>query len=57
MATGKGKHGAPVVLDVEGFEAAATNPERVYFLALGLTKLDLAEYYLDVGDGTARLSR
>ena len=57
MATGKGKHGAPVVLDVEGFEVRVTNPQRVYFPALGLTKLDLAQYYLDVGDGIVRAVR
>jgi DNA ligase D len=28
-----------------------TNPDRVYFPALGVTKLGLVEYYLAVGDG------
>ncbi|MDQ1697842.1 MAG: hypothetical protein QOJ03_3195, partial [Frankiaceae bacterium] len=31
-----------------------TNPERVYFPARGETKLDLARYYLCVGDGIVR---
>ncbi len=31
-----------------------TNPDRVYFPARGETKLDLANYYLSVGDGIVR---
>lgn len=31
-----------------------THPERVYFAALGKTKLDLVEYYLAVGEGIVR---
>jgi DNA ligase D len=31
-----------------------TNPDRVYFPARGETKLDLANYYLAVGDGIVR---
>jgi DNA ligase D len=31
-----------------------SNPERVYFSARGETKLDLAHYYLSVGDGIVR---
>ena len=31
-----------------------TNPDRVYFAARGETKLDLARYYLSVGDGIRR---
>jgi DNA ligase D len=31
-----------------------TNPDRVYFPARGETKLDLARYYLAVGDGIVR---
>ena len=31
-----------------------TNPDRVYFPATGATKLDLAEYYIAVGDGIVR---
>ncbi|HEX8095042.1 non-homologous end-joining DNA ligase [Jatrophihabitans sp.] len=31
-----------------------TNPDRVYFPATGATKLDLAEYYLAVGEGIVR---
>ena len=31
-----------------------TNPDRVYFPATGATKLDLAKYYVAVGDGIVR---
>jgi DNA ligase D len=31
-----------------------TNPDRVYFPATGATKLDLAEYYIAVGEGIVR---
>jgi DNA ligase D len=34
-----------------------TNPDRVYFPATGLTKLDLVRYYMSVGDGIVRAVR
>ncbi|GAA2542891.1 non-homologous end-joining DNA ligase [Winogradskya consettensis] len=34
-----------------------SNPDRVYFPELGLTKIDLANYYLSVGDGIVRALR
>ncbi len=34
-----------------------TNPERIYFPALGATKLDLVNYYLAVGDGIVNALR
>jgi len=34
-----------------------SNPDRVYFSARGETKLDLAKYYLSVGDGIVRALR
>jgi DNA ligase D len=34
-----------------------SNPDRVYFPALGTTKLDLANYYLSVGAGIVRALR
>lgn len=34
-----------------------SNPDRVYFPATGATKLDLARYYLSVGDGILRALR
>ena len=34
-----------------------SNPDRVYFPALGATKLDVARYYVSVGDGIVRALR
>ena len=34
-----------------------SNPDRVYFPARGETKLELARYYLSVGDGIVRALR
>ena len=57
MASRKGEFGKPVVLDVDGFDVRLSSPERVYFPARGETKLDLARYYLSVGDGIVRALR
>lgn len=51
MASRKGEFGEPVYLDIAGHEVKLSSPERVYFSARGETKLDLANYYLSVGDG------
>jgi len=45
---------AAVELDVDGHPVRISNPDRVYFSARGETKLDLARYYLAVGDGIVR---
>jgi DNA ligase D len=47
----------PVELDVDGRTVRVTHPERVYFPAIGATKLDLAQYYLSVGEGIVRALR
>src|SRR6476661_1873718 len=39
------------LLDVAGREVAVSNPDKVFFSALGLTKLDLVRYYLAVAEG------
>ncbi|WP_250038078.1 non-homologous end-joining DNA ligase [Paractinoplanes maris] len=39
------------------FTVRVSNPGRVYFPELGLTKLDLVNYYLAVGDGIVRALR
>ncbi|HWD75106.1 MAG TPA: non-homologous end-joining DNA ligase [Solirubrobacteraceae bacterium] len=44
----------PVDLTVGGRTVRITSPDRVYFSARGETKLDLARYYLSVGDGIVR---
>ena len=57
MASSKGKFGEPVVLDVAGHEVRLSSPERVYFSERGETKLDLANYYISVGDGIVNALR
>lgn len=47
---GHAEHGAPVELEVAGRHVAITNPNKVMFPRQGGTKLDLARYYLAVGD-------
>ncbi|HEY8455747.1 MAG TPA: non-homologous end-joining DNA ligase [Actinopolymorphaceae bacterium] len=46
--------GKPRVLEVAGRDVTITNPDKVLFPDLGLTKLDLVEYYLSVADGALR---
>ena len=48
---------AHVVLEVGDRTIRISNPDRVYFPARGETKLDLARYYLSVGDGIVRALR
>ncbi|GAB7040337.1 MULTISPECIES: non-homologous end-joining DNA ligase [Catenuloplanes] len=49
--------GPAVVVEAGGYEVRVSNPDRVYFPVLGLTKLDLVHYYLAVGDGIVRALR
>jgi len=46
-----------VALTVGERTVRLTNPDRVYFPAHGWTKLDLAQYYLSVGEGIVRALR
>ena len=46
-----------VELDVDGRVVRISSPDRVYFSARGETKLDLARYYMSVGDGIVRALR
>ncbi len=39
------------VLEVGGREVRVSNPDKVYFPAAGITKLELVQYYLDVAPG------
>jgi DNA ligase D len=41
-------------LEVAGRTVQVTNPDKVFFPARGETKLDLARYYIAVGDGALR---
>ncbi len=42
------------VLRVAGREVEITNPDKVFFPALGRTKLDLVQYYVAVAEGALR---
>src|ERR1043166_9128293 len=44
-------------VEVGDYQVRVSNPARVYFPDLGLTKLDLVNYYLAVGDGIVRALR
>ncbi len=46
-----------VELQVGDHAVRISHPERIYFSARGETKLDLARYYLSVGDGIVRALR
>ena len=46
-----------IELEVGDRTIRISNPDRVYFPARGETKLDLARYYLSVGDGIVRALR
>ncbi|MFC3966279.1 non-homologous end-joining DNA ligase [Nocardia jiangsuensis] len=53
-----GKSSSPALeLDVGGRAVRISNPDRVYFPELGLTKLDLVQYYLSVGPGIVNALR
>jgi DNA ligase D len=49
--------GAPIEVPVGDRVVRVTNPDRVYFPEIGLTKRDLVEYYQAVGDGIVRALR
>ncbi|WP_194828721.1 non-homologous end-joining DNA ligase [Nocardia sp. XZ_19_231] len=52
------KSAAPAIeLSVGEHTVRVSNPDRVYFPELGVTKLDLAQYYLSVGDGIVNALR
>src|SRR5437762_11594029 len=46
-----------VELSIGARTVRISNPDRVYFSARGETKLDLAHYYMSVGDGIVRALR
>ncbi len=51
------EHGDPVELVADGRTFAITSPNKVMFPERGETKLDLARYYLDVGEAIMRTLR
>src|SRR3954452_3772691 len=42
------------ILEIAGREVTITNPDKLYFPEIGLTKLGLVRYYLSVVDGALR---
>jgi DNA ligase D len=52
-----GQRTEPVELRVGKRTVRISSPDRVYFSARGETKLDLARYYMSVGDGIVRALR
>ena len=50
-------HRTEVEVEVGARTIRISNPDRVYFPALGATKLDLVSYYLAVGDGIVNALR
>jgi DNA ligase D len=46
-----------IELEVGDRDVRISNPDRVYFPEIGATKLDLARYYINVGDGIVRALR
>jgi DNA ligase D len=56
MAAASGKP-PPIELEVGEHTVRLSSPDRVYFSERGETKLDLARYYLSVGDGIVRALR
>ena len=45
---------ARTMLHLDGHEVTISNPEKVYFRELGITKLELVQYYLAVAEGALR---
>jgi bifunctional non-homologous end joining protein LigD len=45
---------ASVQLEIDGFEVAISNPGKLFFEQVGITKLDLVNYYLAVAPGALR---
>ena len=56
MSSGSSKTPA-IELEVGNRDVRISNPDRVYFPETGATKLDLARYYVSVGDGIVNALR
>jgi bifunctional non-homologous end joining protein LigD len=48
------RHGSPVWLEADGHSVRITNPDKLWFPRLAVTKLDVARYYLSVAEGVLR---
>src|SRR5262249_37294305 len=49
-----GSKGAHEIIDVSGQEGRVSNPEKLFFPAAGLTKLDLVNFYLECEEAVVR---
>ena len=49
-----GRKTPPELLEIAGREVTVSSPDKLYFPAAGVTKLDLVNYYLAVGEGALR---
>lgn len=49
--------GEPIEIDVEGVAVRVSNPQRPIFPDVGVTKLEMVEFYLSVGPGIMRALR
>ena len=54
LTYGAAMAGAKTTLEISGHQVTITNPAKVYFPDLGLTKLDLVNYYQAVAEGVLR---
>ncbi len=45
---------AQEMFQVAGYDVALSNPDKIYFPEAGITKRDLAQYYLSVSEGALR---
>ena len=50
-------YGEPIELEVDGHVVRVTNPEKPYFPAVGITKLEVVRHYLSCGPGILRALR
>lgn len=49
-----GQFGDPIERDVDGIPVRVTNPEKLLFADVGITKREYVDYYISVGDGIMR---
>lgn len=49
--------GEPIEIEVDGHAVKVSNPERPYFPAVGITKREVVQHYLDCGEGILRALR
>ncbi|WP_068429329.1 non-homologous end-joining DNA ligase [Piscicoccus intestinalis] len=57
MAASRGSKSPAILVEAGPVEVRVSNPDRVYFPQLGVTKRDLVDYYLAVDDGIVRALR